>query len=351
MGVGTGEMFGSRRVASCAGVDRARQVLSDVFLPVDFPTARASSGVDLELNALKVGRLTCGYMQFQHAVRIQTAEAENYHIDIPTRGRARMRASHGSPVHGTQQTAGVFMPGRPVELDLGEGFAQLSLMVPRDQLQLELENLLGRALGRPVEFGAELDLTTPGGRMIMQALQMVDEASGQEDGPLTHPLAVQRLEQVLIHSLLFAQPHNHSAAMTRPSPAPGVRPVSQAVELLRDSPAHPWTVAELAAGVSLSVRSLQEGFRRSLDTTPMAYLRHLRLEKVHQELATAAPGTVSVTEVAARWGFVHLGRFAAAYRSEFAERPSDTMRSALLDTPIGARSPRTNLVELSAPPP
>ncbi len=87
-------------------------------------------------------------------------------------------------------------------------------------------------------------------------------------------------------------------------------------------------MTELAVEVSLSVRSLQDGFRRSLDTTPMAYLRRLRLEKVHDELVAAEPGSVRVTEVAARWGFVHLGRFAAAYRSEFGERPSDTARSA-----------------------
>jgi AraC-like DNA-binding protein len=327
----TAEMFGSRRIASCRGVDQARQAISEVFLPVDFPSARASSIVDMELNALTVGRLTCGYMRFRDAVRIETAEAENYHVDIPVGGRAMMRAGLGQPVYGTRWAAGVFMPGRPVELDCGERFAQLSLMIPRDELQLELENLLGEELARPLEFSAELDLTTPGGQTMIRALRVIDEASDQEGGPLAHPLAMQRLEQVLMHSLLFAQPHNHSAALAGPSSAAGVRPVSQAVELLRGSPAHPWTVAELAAEVSLSVRSLQEGFRRSLDTTPMAYLRRLRLEMVREELA--APGTVSVTEVASRWGFVHLGRFAAAYRSEFAERPSDTMRAARVPSP------------------
>jgi AraC-like DNA-binding protein len=333
---GTGEMFGSRRVASCRGVEQAEQALAEVFLPVDFPSARASNAVTMDLNALTVGRLTCGYMRFSDAVCIQTAEAENFHIDIPTAGRAMMRAGLGSPVHGTRRTAAVFMPGRPVELDCGEQFAQLALMIPGDQLQHEVENLLGEVLGRPLEFSAELDLRSPGAQMMMQALRLIDKASNQEGGPLAHPLAMQRLEQILIHSLLFAQPHNHSAALAGPSPSAGKRPVSQAVELLRASPAYPWTVAELAAEVSLSVRSLQEGFRRSLDTTPMAYLRRLRLEKVNEELAAAEPGTVSVTEVAVRWGFVHLGRFAAAYRSEFAERPSDTMRSASARRPVAA---------------
>ena len=323
----TPEIFGKHRIASCRRVDQARQAISQVFLPVDFPSARASSIVDLKLNALTVGRLTCGYMRFRDAVRIETAEAENYHVDIPVSGRATMRAGLGRPVHCTSQTAGVFMPGRPVELDCGERFAQLSVMIPRGQLHLEVENLIGEELARPLEFSAELDLTAPGGQMMMQVLRLIDEASNHPGGPLVHPLATQRLEQVLIHSLLFGQAHNHSAALTGATPAAGTRPVAQAVELLRGSPAHPWTVAELAAEVSLSVRSLQEGFRRSLDTTPMAYLRQLRLEKVREELTTAVPGSVSVTEAATRWGFVHLGRFAAAYRREFAERPSETARS------------------------
>lgn len=321
-------MFGSRRVASCRGVDQAREVLSDVFLPVDFPSARATSIVDLKLNAVRVGHVTCGYMRFQDAVRLETAEAENFHIDIPTHGRAVMRAGLGTPIYGTQQTAGIFMPGRPVTIDWGERFAQLALMIPRAQLQLEVENMLGGGRARPLEFTAELDLASPGARLIMDAVRIIDDASGPGSAQLAHPLAAQRLEQVLMHSLLFAQKHNHSAALSFPSPAAGVRPISRAVELLLSDPAHPWTVTELAAAVSLSVRSLQDGFRRSLDTTPMAYLRRLRLEKVRDELVAAEPGSVQVTNVAARWGFVHLGRFAAAYRSEFGERPSDTVWSA-----------------------
>jgi len=321
-------MFATRRVASSRDVDHARQVLSDVFLPLDFPSARTSTTFGMQLNALKVGRLTCGFMRFRDAVRIETAEAENYHVDIPTGGRATMRAGLGAPIHGTQHTAGIFMPGRPVAIEAVEGFAQLSLMISRDQLRLEAENLLGRDLTRPLEFSGEIDLTTPGAQTMMQALRMIDEASRHEGGLLAHPLATHRLEQLLMHSLLFAQPHNHTDALAEPAPAAGVRPVSHAVELLRDDPAHPWSVTELAAEVSVSVRSLQEAFRRTLNTTPMAYLRQLRLEKVHDELATAAPGTVNVTEAAARWGFAHLGRFATAYRSEYAERPSDTLRSA-----------------------
>jgi AraC-like DNA-binding protein len=324
----TGEMFPSRRIASTHDVDHAQRVLSDVFLPLDFPSARVRGALDLDLNALKVGGLTCGYMVIQQAVRIETVEAADYHLDIPTRSRATMRAALGPTIYGTRGTAGMFMPGRPVEIESGEQFAQISLMIPRGQLRLELANLLGADPPSPLEFRGEVDLGSPGARTLMQVLQLIDDASGQEAGLLAHPLATGRLEQLLLHSLLFAQPHNYTPALSAPSPSAGARPVARAVELLRSRPEHPWTVTELAAAVSLSVRSLQEGFRRSLDTTPMAYLRAVRLEKVHEELAAAEPGSPTVTEVAARWGFVHLGRFAAAYRRAYGERPSETGRAA-----------------------
>ncbi|MFB9747847.1 helix-turn-helix domain-containing protein [Leifsonia shinshuensis] len=320
------EMFGSGRITSAPGVEEARHELSRLFLPVEFPSARASSTVGLTLNAVIVGRTTCGYMRFREPVRIDTAEADNYHVDIPMTGRATMEAGLGTPVYGTSRTAGVFMPGRPVSFDCSPRFSQLSLMFPRDDVRRELEDLLGEPAVRPLEFAADLSMSSAGGQAMLLALRMIDRTAAQANGALAHPLAVQRLEQALLHSLLFGQPHNYTAALAAPSPTAGTRPVSRAAELLRSDPGRPWTVAELAAEVSMSVRSLQEGFRRSLGTTPMRYLRRLRLEKVQHELSEATPGTVTVTDVATRWGFLHLGRFAAAYAHAFGEQPSVTLR-------------------------
>jgi AraC-like DNA-binding protein len=292
---------------------------------MDFPSASASTSLDMSLNVIKIGRVTAGYLQFGDAVRIQTVEAANYHVDIPVAGRATMQAGRRDPVYGTRRTAAIFAPGLPVDLDCDDEFAQIALMLPKADLQLELESLLGHSLRTPLKFSIALDLASAPGGTVLQALRMIDAASSQEDGMLQHPLAAHRLEQVLMHSLLFGQPHNYSESLQGEAPLAGSRSVSEAVDLMRARPAHVWTAAELAAASSTSVRSLQENFRRSLGTSPMRYLRDFRLEQVHKELGAAEPGAATVTEVAARWGFVHLGRFAAAYRQRFAERPSDTI--------------------------
>jgi AraC-like DNA-binding protein len=319
-------MFQSHPLASSVDIDRARQVLSDVFLPLDFPSASTSTDVDLRLNVVKVGRITAGYLRFGDAIRIHTAEATDYHVDIPLTGRATMRAGTHAAFYGTPQTAAVFMPGYTADLDCDEDFSQMAVMIPRAELQLELENLLGHSPAKPLVFSAELNLTTGPGRAVVQTLHLIDQVSNDSPGLLQHPLASQRLEQVLMESLLLAQPHNYSAALSSPVSSAGPRPVARAVELLRANPEHAWTVSELADGVAVSVRSLQEGFRRSMSNTPMAYLRELRLEQIQKELSDAEPGTVTVTEVAARWGITHFGRFAASYRRQFSEKPSDTMR-------------------------
>jgi AraC-like DNA-binding protein len=43
-------------------------------------------------------------------------------------------------------------------------------------------------------------------------------------------------------------------------------------------------------------------------------------------LRAARPGEVTVAEVAAKWGFWHLGRFASTYRATFGELPSQSLR-------------------------
>lgn len=86
------------------------------------------------------------------------------------------------------------------------------------------------------------------------------------------------------------------------------------------------SVADIAAAAHVTIRALQYAFRRHRYTTPMGYLRQVRLQQAHQDLLAADPGSgVTVTEIAARWGFFHPGRFAHHYRSVYGYPPSRTL--------------------------
>ncbi|MGQ1839491.1 helix-turn-helix domain-containing protein [Kocuria turfanensis] len=85
-------------------------------------------------------------------------------------------------------------------------------------------------------------------------------------------------------------------------------------------------LAEIAAAARMSPRGLQVAFRRELGTTPTHRLRDARLDAAHRALLDADPGT-TVETVMARWGFVHRGRFAAAYRERHGCNPAATLRA------------------------
>jgi AraC-like DNA-binding protein len=86
------------------------------------------------------------------------------------------------------------------------------------------------------------------------------------------------------------------------------------------------SVADIAAHVNVTTRAVQLAFRRHLDTTPMSYLRRVRLDHAHRQLQAADPESGSVTAVSYQWGFASPSRFAAYYRVAYGVTPSHTLR-------------------------
>jgi AraC-like DNA-binding protein len=88
------------------------------------------------------------------------------------------------------------------------------------------------------------------------------------------------------------------------------------------------SIADVAAATHVTIRAVQLAFRRHLDTTPIRYLRRVRLDHAHRQLLAADPERESVTAVAYRWGFTSSSRFAAYYRTAYGVPPSATLRAS-----------------------
>src|SRR6185436_11837477 len=76
--------------------------------------------------------------------------------------------------------------------------------------------------------------------------------------------------------------------------------VGQALALLHQEPAHPWTVATLAARAGTSRTRLAERFRHFLGESPMAYLAKWRLQLGSEMLQSTSD---SVAGIAAAVGY------------------------------------------------
>ena len=108
--------------------------------------------------------------------------------------------------------------------------------------------------------------------------------------------------------------------------APRNARLREAVEFIHAHAREPISITDVARACHLSTRGLQAAFQNQLSTTPLEYLRGVRLEHVRAELLAAHPDDATVGDIAKRWGFLHLGRFAGSYAEKYGERPSDTLR-------------------------
>jgi AraC-like DNA-binding protein len=100
----------------------------------------------------------------------------------------------------------------------------------------------------------------------------------------------------------------------------------RAMEFMDANVACDIALGDIAEAVHVTPRAVQYMFRRHLETTPLQYLRRLRLHYAHQDLLVGNRQSDTVTDIAARWGFAHTGRFAVLYRQTYGLSPHSTLR-------------------------
>ena len=111
--------------------------------------------------------------------------------------------------------------------------------------------------------------------------------------------------------------------------------VERAVSIIEASVADPVSVSEVCSAAGASWRTLNYAFRERFGVTPKAYMKSVRLNAVYKDLRVADSAT-RVVDVANRYGFWHMGQFAADFRRHFGELPSATLRRS---TRIGSPAP------------
>jgi transcriptional regulator GlxA family with amidase domain len=141
------------------------------------------------------------------------------------------------------------------------------------------------------------------------------------------PAAERRLRRPATQIALSTFPNS---ATTGPTPHDRAdnQPVllRRAIEFIDANVIEDIGLADIAEAVHVTARAVQYMFRRHLDTTPLRYLREVRLHYAHEDLLIANRRQDTVTAIAARWGFMHTGRFAVFYRQTYGHFPHTTVR-------------------------
>ena len=180
-----------------------------------------------------------------------------------------------------------------------------------------------------INFGHTMQIHSGGGRAWAQMVRMLYDQACRPDSILREPMIGLPFIDSLVRGLLVVADHPYRSAVVKPVRPLRSRLVETAVEIIEADAHLPLTVSEIAVRGRGSVRALQQAFLRELETTPMAYLREVRLRRAHRALVEADPSVTTVASIASNWGFTNLGRFAETHAACYGESPVVTLRRTL----------------------
>ena len=277
-----------------------------------------------------LGPITVGEIAFGTDVRLECGELHNsYHVNIPMTGH--IESEHrGVRVTADAEYATVYQPEMYTVLPYWSAQTRL-LCVKFDRSVVDdaLRDALGNTATAQINFGHTMQIHSGGGRAWAQMVRMLYDQACRPDSVLREPMVGLPFIDSLVRGLLVVADHPFRSAVVKPARSMRSRLVETAVEIIEADAHLPLTVSAIAAHSRGSVRALQQAFLREMETTPMAYVREVRLRRAHRALVESDPSVTTVASIASNWGFTNLGRFAETHAARYGESPVVTLRRTL----------------------
>lgn len=299
------------------------------YYPLRMEILGRSDHFMMSIDAMQLGPTLVGDCRFDAAVTMNIGELQSfYHVNIPLWGH--LDSTHRQQeITATPELAAVYGPLGGVRLNRWDaGSRILCIKIRRESLEAKLESLLHRSVNGPIDLRSSIDVTHGYGKVLRDLACLLAGQINHTEPLVRHEIIGEELWCSVLGYFLAATDHPYREALlvpARPCRAPAVNRV---VEAMRAAPQRPFDAAALASIAGVSIRALQAAFNEHLGMPPMTYLRNLRLDGAHEELLASDPSRRTTGAVARNWGFIHMGRFAAAYAQKYGVRPSETLRSA-----------------------
>jgi AraC-like DNA-binding protein len=319
---------GLRLRTDTADPDEARTQLTSAYVPHRLAVGGSLSAFRARHAEGGTAELGVNFMSFGSGTACVDPVAFDNFVLVSQQisGRFGVRAESGERL---------VSPGEHVVLDAHtvyqmrweENCRLFNVRIPRTEFETAIAELTGAGEPDAIRFPVSWHPSKSGSTAVQAVTQFLLRNAGATGLLTSGALLRRQMIRMLVASVVEAYGLDVGCADTRSGG--DVRPpaVRRAIAHLEAAAADDVRVADVAAAARLSPRALQEAFRRYLDTTPMSYLKSIRLARAHADLRRASlEEGVTVADIAYRWGFGNLGRFAADYRREFGRSPREVLR-------------------------
>ncbi|CAN5162938.1 AraC family transcriptional regulator [soil metagenome] len=296
-------------------VDDTRERISRVMQPHELVPVERPRGAPAHMDFARIGRIGFGAIRFGESMHVDVGAIDDYHLVMfCLSGHAAVRVD-----------------GQRFDVDAGHGMicapektfsAELSADCEQFVVRLDRAAVESHTGRRDLRFASRLSLDTAALRPWLQQIGALVTSAASMDRFAQPSVATTEMERLLVALLAAGQPVSHES-FAGGAAAAGY--VQRAEDWLHAQADEAVTLGEIAAAAGVPVRTLLEGFNRLRGTSPVRYLRDLRLDRARSRLML---GDGPVARVAFDAGFAHLGRFSAIYQGRYGEAPSATLRRA-----------------------
>ncbi|MGQ4599754.1 helix-turn-helix domain-containing protein [Nocardia sp. R6R-6] len=224
-------------------------------------------------------------------------------------------------------------PGDVAVVPMGVGLSfeahdpDMSLLrLPMDRVTAAAEGQGGAPVGG-LRFHSASPVSNTMGQYWQRLVSVVHRALMDPESSMRNPLVAEQTAAGIAAAALITFPNTAMTVDYLRDPGP-ITPsaLRGAIEYINANADQPLTLTDIAEASGVTARALQHDFRRHYDTTPLGYLRRVRVERAHEDLSTSEPGDgQTVAAIAERWGFARPARFAVAYLVRYGRPPTEAL--------------------------
>lgn len=310
-------------------LDESRFHLSNIFKPHELSVLGKKQQLDVKVSNTGLDKLSFINLQHGANVEIYPGKLEGFFLlQVPVNGTGEVRID-STKIECSPEVAYMMSPTFDVEMKFLKNCEHVILKIERNHLESFLERQLQRTLNAPLEFQPIVLIKEDRNQELLSMISYISNQLSSPQSTLRHSMVQDQVTSLLMSTLLVSLNHNYHTELTQEVSAPKPYYVKKAQEYIHAYATEPITPEDIAQAACISLRSVFAGFKTYLNTTPMAYLKDIRLQLVHDELKERNPSETSVTDIALKYGFSHFGNFAAGYRERFGELPSDTLKKTI----------------------
>ncbi|HEY1150776.1 MAG TPA: AraC family transcriptional regulator [Pseudoduganella sp.] len=310
-------------VTCTTDLSEAYSAISRVYCPHRFQAQDPAPTEPVIMHSLQGRHIGVSHFAYGTPIHIASDEFNSFFMVLTTaKGSARI-SSAAEYSAGEAGLTVIASPQTRWSFDYSGDNEQIVTCIDAKRLTDFAVSMLGHSSAAELKF--ELQMRDPQLRrrwlLELENLRgLLDPATPER----TRSMLLPRSEEMLMLMLLLDQPGSLSdLGSVRSESTPAC--LRRALAYIEENLDGALTLESIAAAACCSIRSLQRVFRTCRDISVTLYVKERRLRRVRDELLNATPA-MSVTSVALRWGFNHLGQFAADYRAMHGEQPSDTLR-------------------------